>query len=339
VKARDPLTPLPTTRVLGERFGVSHVTVSRALRNLADEGKLWQAHSGRFYAAEAEAHLARPRPVGCLVRSLSGWAAWYERIMTGVSLGCEAEERAILVNPVAGMVCQESPDSPAAFLPKREQGKAMDRYIHRQSGSEPKLLLDDVWADATLRKYADRLPTARLLLRPSPIPAIPSLHADFPQGAMLGLSHLLGLGWKKILFVQPYGDYATTKELEKAFSTAVGAIGDVGLTFEVFHSEGAARFRELIRRLRTKAGAGTALVCPEDNFSVSLLKTLQQAGLDVPGRVALLGAMGTDILSNAGISRLVVDFVELGRRASTTRLKDWRQNLTIPFTLERDRTT
>lgn len=339
LKGRDVLSPLPTTRELGERLGKSHVTVSRVLRKMAEEGRLWQAHSGRFYAAAAEAQLSRPRPVGCLVRSMSGWAAWYERIMTGVSLGCEAEERGILVHPVANMVVQSAPDAPASFLRASEQRKVMERYLQRHEGSEQKLLLDDTWSDAVLRKYADQLPPARLLLRTSPVDAIPSLHPNFPQGAMLGLSHLLGLGWKRIIFVQPYKDYATTRELETAFAAAVGAIGDVGLDFEVFESDGSERFGELVKRLKPKAAEGTALVCPEDNFSVALLAALREAGIDIPGKVALLGGMGTRILTDAGVSRLSVDFVELGRRAVTTRARDWTENLTIPFVLERDATT
>jgi len=339
LKGRDVLSPLPTTRELGERFGKSHVTVSRVLRKMAEEGRLWQAQSGRFYAAAAEAKLSRPRPVGCLVRSMSGWAAWYERIMTGVSLGCEAEERGILVHPIADMVVQAAPDAPAFFLSKREQSKVMERYIQRHAGSEHKLLLDDTWSDAVLRQYADRLPPARLLLRPSPVKAIPSLHPNFPQGAMLGLSHLLGLGHKKIVFVQPYKNYATTRELQSVFASAVGSIGDVGLEFEVFESEGSERFGELVKRSKTKGGKRTAFICPEDNFSVALLAALREAGIDVPGKVALLGGMGTRILADAGISRLSVDFVELGRRAVATRAKDWTENLTLPFVLERDSTT
>lgn len=337
--AGDPLAPLPTTRELGERFGISHVTVSRVLRKLAETGKLWQAHSGRFYAAEAEAQLSRPRPVGCLVRSLSGWAAWYERIMTGVSLGCEMEERGILVHPVADMVIQAAPDARASFMGKSAQRKVMERYIQRHAGSEQKLLLDDTWSDAVLREYAARLPPARLLLRPSPVAAVPSIHPDYAQGAMLGLSHLLGLGYKKICFVQPYKSYATTREFERAFTAAVDAIGVVGLQYEVFESDGTEGFGSLARRLKTKAGRGTALVCPEDNFSVSLLASLEEVGIELPGQVGLLGGMGTEILARAGISRLVVDFVELGRRAVTTRAVDWTEDLTMPFGLTRDRTT
>ncbi len=339
LKSGDALTPLPTTRDLGERFGVSHVTVSRILRKMAEEGRLWQAHSGRYFPAEAEAQLSRPRPVGCLVRGMSGWAAWYDRIMTGISLGCEAEERGILVHPVADMVVQAAPDAPASFLSKRRQREVMERYIRRHAGAEQKLLLDDTWSDDVLRAYAEQLPPARLLLRTSPIERIPSLHADFAQGAMLGLSHLLGLGWRKILFVQPYGNYPTTREFERAFLAAFRAIGDVGLKFEVFNSDGAKRFGELARSLSATQAEATALVCPEDNFSVSLLSALRAAGLEVPRKIALLGAMGTSILADAGISRLSVDFVELGRRAVLTRAKEWTGNLAVPFVLERDQTT
>jgi len=174
-------------------YGIA-VILLQDLRKLADAGALWQAHSGRFYSPEAKEQLSRPHPVGCLVRSLSGWAAWYERIMTGVSLGCEFEERGILVHPVANMVVQSAPDSTASFMGKAAQRKLMERYIQRHKSVERKLLLDDIWSDTVLREYADRLPPARLLLRPSPVEEIPSIHPDYAHGAMLGLSHLLGLG-------------------------------------------------------------------------------------------------------------------------------------------------
>lgn len=276
---------------------------------------------------------------GCLVRSLSGWAAWYERIMTGVSLGCELEERGILVHPVADLVVQPAPDGAASFLGKAAQRKLMDRYIQRHAGAERKLLLDDIWSDAVLREYADRLPPARLLLRPSPVPEIPSIHPDYAHGAMLGLSHLLGLGYKKIHFVQPYQYYPTTREFERAFTAAVRAIGEVGIHYEVIESHGTEGFGKLSQRLATKAARGTALVCPEDNFAVALLERLRRAGVSVPDHVGLLAGMGTEILERAGISRLSVDFVDLGRRAVTTRAREWTENLTVPFALAKDRTT
>lgn len=339
LKAGDSLAPLPTTRELGERFGVPHVSVSKVLRKLADEGTLWQAHSRRFYPAEAKAQLSRPRPVGCLVRSLSGWAAWYEQIMTGVSLGCEKEERGILVHPVADMVVQAAPALSASFMGKNTQRKIMERFIRRHAGSEQKLLLDDIWSDAILREYAGRLPPARMLLRSSPLKEVPSIHPDYEQGAMLGLSHLLGMGFNKIKLVQPYANYATTREFEQAFTTAIRAIGVGGLDFEVVESQGAESFGELARRLKIENGTRTGLICPEDNFAVALLNVLRDAAVDVPGRVGLLAGMGTTILKEDGISRLSVDFVEMGRRAVTTRAENWQENLTVPFTLTRDQTT
>lgn len=335
----NALEPLPTTRELGERYEVSHVTVSRVLRKLTDAGVLWQAHSGRFYASAAKEQLSRPRPVGCLVRSLSGWSAWYERIMTGVSLGCELEERAILVHPVADLVKQTAPDQLATFMDEKAQRKVIERYIQRHAGSEQKLLLDSTWSDSVLKNYADKLPPARLLLRSSSVKDIPSIHPDFAQGALLGLSHLLGLSYKKIIFVQPSRNDGPMCEFESAFSSAIKAIGDLGIAYEVAYTHGTEGFDKLSRRLASKASKGTALVCPEDNFAVALFAFLQSTGVSVPKDIGLLAGMGTEILKRAGISSLNVDFVELGRRAVTTRAKDWAENLTIPFSLTKAETT
>lgn len=113
----------------------------------------------------------------------------------------------------------------------------------------------------------------------------------------------------------------------------------MGIHYEVIKGRGTETFGELSQRLARKTVHRTALVCPEDNFAVALLASLREAGVSVPDDVGLLAGMGTEILERAGISRLSVDFVDLGRRAVTTRAKDWTENLTVPFALVKDRTT
>lgn len=332
----NPSGPLPTTRELGERFGVSHVTVSRVLRRLADSGTLWQADSGRFYKAERA--LARARPVGCLVRSLSAWAAWYEGIMTGVGRACEAEGRGILVHPITDFVKQSGPGEAASFLSDQKQQAILSHYLDRHLKETERLLLDDSWSDAVLQREATRLRSACILLRPSPVAGMDACFPDYAQGALLGLSHLLGCNYREIIFVQPYDNYATTKQMEQAFSEVFRSLSASSAKFQVFQSRGAEAFPELIGQLKSKREERVALVCPEDNFSVVLLRALRESGITVPGSVGLLGGMGTGILADAGISRLSVDFEALGECAVTSRFSS-QSRPCINFKLQAGDTT
>jgi len=338
LEATGPLEPLPTTRELGEQFSVSHVTVSRSLRRMLEGGILWQAHSGRFYRAKDEASLARPRPVGCLVRSLSGWGAWYEGIMAGVGRACEVESRGILVQPAADLVRQRGPGEKTRFLPQNQQQQLLTRYLDRNPKETVRLLLDDAWSDKVIRMEAGRLGLARMLMRPGPIEGMQSCYPNFEQGALLGLFHLLEEGYEDIYFVQPYLSYPTTSHLEKSFVQAFKRLGGNSARFKLWRSDGASEFPSLIAELKRKRKRRSALVCPEDNFSVLLLRYLREAGLQVPKQVGLLGAMGTRILQAEKVSCLKIDFIELGERAVTGPFGEDGHAL-VDFTFERGGTT
>ncbi len=147
---------------------------------------------------------------------------------------------------------------------------------------------------------------------------------DYAQGALLGLSNLLGCNYREIIFVQPYDNYATTKQMEQAFSEVFRSLSASSAKFRVFQSRGPEAFPELMEQLKRKQKERVALVCPEDNFSVVLLRALREFGITVPGSVGLLGGMGTRILADAGISRLSVDFEALGECAVTSRFSSQR---------------
>lgn len=334
----EPLEPLPTTRQLGDRFALSHVTIARVLRGMVDSGILWQAQSGRFYRAEAKEKLHRPRPVGCLVRSLSEWTAWYEGIMTGVGQGCESESRSILVHPVPDFVQQSGADQPSRFLSELRQKEVLKRFLDQDERKTERLLLDDCLSDSVITLEKKRLKLARLLLRPSPVKEIEAAYPDYQQGSCLGISHLLDRGYEHIIFVQPYPNYQTVRLFESEFTKAFQNIGTGNATYEVFQSNGALAFPDLIKKITVTTNKRTALFCPEDNCAVLLQSLLSKAGIAVPGSVGVLGAMGTKILNDSHISRLKVDFVILGQRAVTGFIP-LNGGPCVEFSLEPDSTT
>lgn len=331
------LEPLPTTRALGDRFGVSHVTVSRVLRRLADEGKLWQADNGRFYHPRAADSLAKIRPVSCLVRSINGWAAWYQQIMKGVSLVCEEQDRGIFLNPISALIRQQSPVALATYASTEEQRETFEAYLKRNEERAEFVLLDDAWSDEILCDYGKRLVSPRMLLRPSPCPEIESFYPDYAQGSMLALSHLLGRGFKRFLFVQPYPNYQVPRHFQAVFQDAFASIGGIDARLEVFETLGSERFPALLAQLAASKER-VALICPEDNFSVALLHALHEAAFDLPGKIGLLAAMGSPMLENAHLTRVVVDFCEIGQKA-VQGTPDYNRGPCVRFSLKVGATT
>src|SRR5690606_31400730 len=93
-----PDLPLPTTREFGRRFGVASATAYRVLQKLSHEGEIWQhPTSGRYYPSAARALLDRPKPVACLIRRLELDSEQYREVLEGISLGCGALHRTMLL--------------------------------------------------------------------------------------------------------------------------------------------------------------------------------------------------------------------------------------------------
>ena len=138
--ARAPGSMLPKEKALCEQFGVSRITVRRALADLEAEGLVQRMH-GRGTIVRDDVPVQRPVLNPTLMESLK-------------QLGDETQVK------VLGVRTERPPAPIASFLRQGDDGRALHALRLRSSGETP-LLLTDAWIPERLGKRI----TATLLRR------------------------------------------------------------------------------------------------------------------------------------------------------------------------------
>lgn len=307
--------PLPTTRELGEKFGVANTTVYRVLRELARAGEIWQHPvNGRYFPKNARLLVDRPKPIACLIRRLELGSELYRELLEGISAGCGAGRRTILLWHDEHLVNHPDAHQPPVFASVAQQRGILADFLSRHGESAGGFILDHVWADEALRVEAERLAPAVLLFRSSPIPNLRNAAADFRAGAFKALGHLLGRGYEQVIPTLPFEGDPAVDEFFASLHTVAEELDCRTRVAAPARASTPAERSALVQRLRL-APRRTALLCPEDNVATLLLDSLREAGVACPRQAGVLSVMGTDFATRAGLTCLRYDFRQLGRAA------------------------
>ena len=307
--------PLPTTRELGERFHVANTTVFRLLREFAKSGGIWQHPiNGRYYPPEARALLDRPKPVACVIRRLEVASELYRELLEGISAGCGALQRTMLLWHDELLVNHADPQEPPVFARVPQQRAILRDFLDRHGGADGGFILDHVWSDEALRAEVEVLHPAVMLYRTCSLPEISNVRADFRAGAFKALAYLLGRGYEQIVPVVPFAGDPAVDEFGATLRAVAAELDCQGrIAAPVLATVGAERVA-LLQRLK-RAGHRTALICPEDNIATLLLDAAKASGLSCPREIGILSIMGTDFAAHAGLTCLRYDFRRLGKAA------------------------
>ena len=123
---------IPNEEALCQRFGVSRITVRRALADLAANGFV-ERHQGRGTFVSANAPVQRKRPTLGLIDNLKAWAS-------------DTQARVLVVEH------QVPPANVAAALLLRKGAKAVHAVRVRSVGDGPPVLITDAWVPLDLGK-------------------------------------------------------------------------------------------------------------------------------------------------------------------------------------------
>lgn len=309
--------PLPTMRALGKQLGVASATAFRLLQKLATDGKVWQhSVSGRFYPPAARLLYDRPKPVACMIRRLELDSEQYRELLEGISAGCGASHRSMLMWHDELLVNHPEPHEPPLFASASSQRAILKDFLDRHGESAGGFVLDHVWGDDALQAFRNRLRPAVMLFRSCDLEGFSSVRADFRSGALKALAHLLGRGFEQVIPIRPFeGDPAVSEFFDALESGAK----DIGCRDRLAAIVTASTDREratLIKSLR-QINRRTALVCPEDNVAALLVEGAKRAGIACPANLGVLSVMGTDVAVKSQLSCLRYDFREMGRLAIT----------------------
>lgn len=127
------------------------------------------------------------------------------------------------------------------------------------------------------------------LCRGSSKTAIPTVNTDNRQGMKLVLDHLLGLGHRRLAFLDGgwLGDIRERRETFAALLADFGlALPEAWIQTEVNSSEGGYRAMQAILALPERP---TTVIASDDLMAIGALRAAADAGLHVPGDLSLVG--------------------------------------------------
>lgn len=305
---------LPTTRELGEKFGIANTTVFRVLRTLAAAREVWQhPANGRYYPPGARALLDRPKPVACLIRRLELGSELYRELLEGISAGCGERQRTMLLWHDERLVNHPDPHEPPLFAATLQQRAILHEFLDRHGTAAGGFLLDHLWHDDALKQHVDQLQPAVVLFRSCELKGFSNVAVDFFAGALKALAHLLGRGFEHIVFVEPFAGDPAVLEFSVALAKAAAELECTGRLST--SPAGTPKERAALVERMHRSTRRNALLCPEDNVALLLTAALRETGVRCPERAGVLSVMGTDFAARAGLSCLRYDFRALGRAA------------------------
>ncbi|MFK5922038.1 MAG: GntR family transcriptional regulator [Verrucomicrobiota bacterium] len=306
---------LPTTRALGEKFGVANTTASRVLHRLEQEGLVWKQDNGRYFLESSRQLVHRPKPIACLTRELERWSGVYRAIMAGVSAYTSQRQTALLLWRSESLVSHSDVNLPPQYGSLDQQTTSLQDFERCYGDTHGGVLIDDIWSDKALIEYPDLLKNAVVLYRETGLPGVGNVCIDTESGSLLALTHLLARGYEELWIARPFRGDAAMDALVDDMAALAEKAGSGSLLYHVKEAGNPDERRQLIAETK-QTSKRIGIFCPEDNVCKALYRELLDQEVDCPGQVGLLSGMGTSVLAGEEISTLCYDFREMGLRAA-----------------------
>ena len=272
-----------TIKDIARLAGVSVTTVSRALNNAPEinpqtrEQVLQvcreQGYRTNFLARSLVS--SRTHVLGVILPDLSG------PFHASLALHLEryAQERGYQVMLCCGREEKKKIDALFDFL-----------VSHRVDGIL--LVSASIAAQELLRRHARGTPSV-LLGDVSPVASLQRINAvstDNYVGGAMAAGYLRRLGHRQVLYLGPRQDSVTHALRHQGF---LAVAGQRGIEVETVYNPGtvssAANGYRLARQVLSRPFPYTAVFAPSDAMALGVLQAADELGLEIPGRISLLG--------------------------------------------------
>lgn len=314
-----PGDQLPTEAELCAEFAVSRPTVSRALRQLADEGLVCRRPGAGTFVSEPAACVAKSRRrLGMLIPSLSETEI-FEPMCTQIDAvaategfdlvwGSACDAAAASADDAAPRLCQayiEQGVEGVFFAPFElaKGSESLNQQIVRllQSHGIIVVLLDRDLGPFPRRSDCDLV-------------ALDNLQAGY-----LIAAHLLRRGCQRIDFLAlPYSAQTVTQRLEGVR----GALYDAGIIMrKTWIHCGAPTDQEFVQHDIVDGGV-EALICANDATAAALMGTLGNMGIEIPRQIRICGFDDVNYAANLRVPLTTIQqpCAEIGRIAVLTMI-------------------
>ena len=157
-------------------------------------------------------------------------------------------------------------------------------------------------------------------------PGLPSVAKDDVRGGELAAQHLIDLGHERIGFVgdaaqNPFG-FTSSERRRAGLRRALRRAGlPSGSRWERLGLHGRAPARELAADLLSRAGRPTAVFAASDIQALGVLEAARDAGLRVPGDLAVIGFDDVELAELLGLSTVRQPLARMGDHGAALLLR------------------
>lgn len=324
---------LPPEPQLAKAFGVSRVTLGRALAELCETGHvLRQKGRGTFVAPES--NVKQPDPLIMVLLAVDVQPAYDDAYFSPLFWSID---RFCHVTGFATQTARWEADSNPSRLPSNAVGAI--------AISPERSVLDSL--------AALKIPVV-LLGADWPGSGFTGIDSDNMMGIAIALNHLVALGHQRIGFVGGYPESSNTQDRFRGFSVAMAAQGltfradrDVVMAKSAFLQEADI---QAAAAMLSRADRPTALLAAGSHVAAKLMQVLPSLGISVPEDLSIVGYDDTAVMAyldppvttirqplremaEAAVSALQDQIVQPVSNAATVRLSPElviRQSTAVP---------
>ena len=298
----------PTLKTIGQLAGLSHVAVSKALRDAPDISDATKERVRKIArevgytpnVAARNLYLQRTSTIGMIVPAMGSNTA-YDLLFNEVSQAAAARGFCVMLGSSHRSLDLE------------------ERHCRMMVGNQVGALLVASCTSEISHIKAACGPTPAIFVGGKTAPEEPyALLCDYRGSGVLAVEHLTGLGHRDIalLTYEPFN--RTIQQKEEGFSQAMEARGlrprilRTGNAANTLGAGGAA-----VEQLLAQGPLPTALWCASDYLAVGVLNALRLHGISVPGDVSVMGHddLYFDLFPDLDLTTLRTPMAELGKAA------------------------
>lgn len=299
----------PTLKTIARLAGLSHVAVSKALRDAPDISAATKERVKKIAdelgytpnLAARNLYLQRTSTIGMVVPAMGGSTA-YDLIFNEVSAAAAELGFCVMLG------------SSHRSLPLEERHCRM--MVGNQVGA---LIVAPCTSDVSQIKAACGPTPVIFIGGKAPPEEQYAILCDYRRSGALAVEHLTGLGHEKIALLTCEPENRTVSQKEEGFSAAMGRRG---LTPRIVRIGDAANTMQAgmdaVELLLGQGELPTALWCASDYMAIGAMNALKLCGLSVPGHVSVMGHddLHFGLYPDIGLTTLHTPMAELGKAAA-----------------------
>src|SRR5690606_13926415 len=149
----------------------------------------------------------------------------YQGVMSGFSQAFGESRTTMLFMHDESLVNHADTEHPPVHADAAAQAESLGEFFSEHHNEFGGMLLDDVWQDDVLERFAPQLKNAAVVCRPSRLAGVSSVSPDYDRSGLLAIGHLYARGFEEIWLAIPFTKAEPVDLMGRAARRAAEALG------------------------------------------------------------------------------------------------------------------